>query len=164
MKEFPSLRLRPGRMRALRSTITLAAGIAWGMAALLSAAPYPPEGLPIEWVQPDGTKLVLKVFGDEFYARTTTKDGFTVKFDEADQTYYYAVVGPDGRSLVPSKAAAHHAPPANLPTGLEDAREIVAAIREQNVHRFAPDRSANWNARAKAVEMQRVREASRRLP
>ena len=47
----------------------------------LRAAPYGPEGMPIEWTQPDGTKLSLRVFGDEFYARTETVDGYTVVFN-----------------------------------------------------------------------------------
>lgn len=49
----------------------------------LHAAPYGPDGMEIEWTQPDGTKLQLRVFGDEFYARTETHDGLTVIYNPA---------------------------------------------------------------------------------
>jgi M6 family metalloprotease-like protein len=154
--------LRSGLMRSFRGVkgaLSLAAAIVLGITGPLLAAPYPPEGLIVEWIQPDGTKLVLRVDGDEFYARTRTKDGFTVKFRESDQTYYYAVLGSDGRSLVPSNIAAHRTPPANLAKGLEEAPDVVAAIHQRNVQELAPDRSAIWDARVKAVEMKRAREA-----
>ncbi|MFT5905597.1 MAG: hypothetical protein ACI9E1_001195 [Cryomorphaceae bacterium] len=54
----------------------------------LLAAPYGPEGRSIEWVQPDGAKLSLRVYGDEFHARTETTDGYTVVRNSADNAYY----------------------------------------------------------------------------
>ena len=65
----------------------------------VESAPYPKEGLQTKWTQPDGTVLQLRVFGDEFYARTETEDGRTVVFNEADQTYHFAKVSADGQSL-----------------------------------------------------------------
>lgn len=56
----------------------------------LHAAPYGPNGLETEWTQPDGSKLSLRVFGDEFYARTETLDGDTVVFDPARNAYFCA--------------------------------------------------------------------------
>ena len=122
-------------------------------------APYPKEGLLTEWVQPDGTRLILRVFGDEFYARTTTDDGYTVIFQPADKTYYYAIVGPDGKSLIPSKVEAGKEPPKMLPKHLKEPPETVAAKRAKNVEKYAPDRSEDWAARKKAVRDARAREA-----
>ncbi len=107
------------------------------------AAPYPKEGRLIEWVQPDGTALTLRAFGDEFYARTTTNDGYTVVFDPADKTYYYATVGLDGTSLVSSQVKAHHGAPQHLAKHLLENKETVSAIHSANIQKFAPDRAAN---------------------
>ena len=122
-------------------------------------APYPREGKATEFVQPGGVRLSLRVFGDEFYARTETKDGYTVVFNPADKTYYYAQLGADGESLVPSKVAADKAPPSGLQKHLEESNKVVAAKRAKNVERDAPDRAADWAARKKAVQEARAREA-----
>jgi M6 family metalloprotease-like protein/uncharacterized repeat protein (TIGR02543 family) len=73
---------------------------------LLHAAPYGPEGMPIEFTQPDGTLLKLRVFGDEFYGRTETEDGFTVVFNPATNSYDLATVSKDGKELVSTKVKA----------------------------------------------------------
>ena len=66
----------------------------------LLSAPYGSKGKSIEWVQPDGEKLSLRVYGDEFYARTETTDGYTVVHNSADNAYYYAKHSNDGQNLV----------------------------------------------------------------
>lgn len=58
------------------------------MTGALHAAPYGPEGRATVWTQPDGTKLSLRVFGDEFYAHTETDDGYTVVLDRETKTYH----------------------------------------------------------------------------
>ncbi len=113
------------------------------------AAPYPPEGLPTRWTQPDGKVLTLRVHGDELYGRTTTEDGYTVIFNEADQTYYYAeVAAAAGKDLVPSAVAAGGPPPAGLPKNLREPKDKVAAARQANIQKFAADREQRWRARA----------------
>ncbi len=69
-------------------------------ASSLHAAPYGPNGMEIEWTQPSGAKIPLRVFGDEFYGRTETLDGYTVVFDAASKTYKYATASADGQELV----------------------------------------------------------------
>jgi len=126
----------------------------------ITAAPYPLEGKQIEWAQPDGTRLILRVFGDEFYARTATNDGYTVIFEPTDKTYYYAIRGADGESLVASKVAAGKLPPKTLPKSMEESPKVVAAIRAENIAKFAPNRSSDWAARKKAVQEARARDAA----
>ncbi|NQW99053.1 M6 family metalloprotease domain-containing protein, partial [bacterium] len=121
-----------------------------------AAAPYPPEGLATEWTQPNGTRLSLKVFGDEFYARTVTKDGFTVVFNANDNTYYYAEPGADGTSLVASGLAADQAPPQALEKDLKEPRTTEAVIRKANVMKYAPTRDADWAARVQGAQQRRA--------
>ncbi len=93
-------------------------------------APYGPEGKAVEFTQPDGTKLKLRVFGDEFYARTETADGYTVVFDPASKTYFYAVLSADRKRLEPTKLKAR----AGEPTSISIPKHIqldAAAIKEQ---------------------------------
>ena len=113
------------------------------------------------WVQPNGTRLALRVVGDEFYARTVTTDGHTVVFDAADQTYYYAAIAADGGSLVSSGVAADQPPPAGLARQLAEPAPRVAALRSNNIEKIAPQRAAEWAAQ---VEAQRVRRDRERAP
>ncbi len=118
---------------------------------LLPAAPYPPEGLVTQWRQPDGTLLDLRVMGDEFYARTTTADGFTVLFDESAQAYVYAAKEAGGRELASSGVVVTAGkPPRGLERHLTELPEKVRAVRQGRVRTFAPDRAARWNARVQA--------------
>jgi M6 family metalloprotease-like protein len=119
------------------------------------SAPYPPEGLSSEWVQPDGRVLQLKMYGDEFYARTETAEGYTVLFSATDNTYYYAEPETNGRSLRRSRTRATSPPPAGLVKHLKEPREVVSAIRASNIQRYAPDRAAKWKSRKEAVLQQR---------
>jgi len=121
------------------------------------AAPYPAEGKPIEWVQPDGTRIRLRVFGDEFYARTSTEDGRTVIFNAGDLTYYHARRGPDGKSLVASEAAVGGAVPADIPPGLAEPAEVIAAIRDANRKILAPEAERKWAERVDAARNRRLR-------
>nr|MCU0782031.1 hypothetical protein [Akkermansiaceae bacterium] len=72
----------------------------------VTAAPYGPAGLATEFTQPDGTQLQLRVFGDEFHGRTETLEGYTVVFDSATKTYFYAVPSADGSQLLPTATPA----------------------------------------------------------
>ena len=80
----------------------------------LLAAPYGPEGETFLWKQPDGINVKLKAFGDEFYARAETGEGYTVILDRTDNTYYYAKLSKDGQSFIATKYRADGPPPANL--------------------------------------------------
>jgi M6 family metalloprotease-like protein len=77
------------------------------------------DGERIEFTQPDGTVLQLRVFGDEFYAETRTLDGYTVFFDPATKTYFYAMRSPDGNEFISSGILAGIGnPPAGVPKRL----------------------------------------------
>ncbi len=93
----------------------------------LRAAPYGPEGMAIEWTQPDGTKLNLRVFGDEFYGRTETTDGYTVVFDPATKTYHYATLSADGNEFASAGKEVGKANPKAL--GLRKGIEINPTSR-----------------------------------
>ncbi|RYD38731.1 MAG: M6 family metalloprotease domain-containing protein [Verrucomicrobiaceae bacterium] len=113
------------------------------------AAPYPPEGVSTRWTQPDGTVLQLRVHGDEMYGRTTTEDGYTVIFNQADRTYYYAeVADAAGKDLVPSAVVAGKQAPAGVPKHLREPKAKVAAARQANIRKYAADRERRWQAKA----------------
>ncbi|MBR5086375.1 MAG: M6 family metalloprotease domain-containing protein [Muribaculaceae bacterium] len=75
--------------------------------AMISLAAYaiPAVPTPIEVSQPDGTKLMIKIVGDEFFNYYTTVDGYTIVRNEAD-FFVYALSQND--DLVPSKVVAHN--------------------------------------------------------
>lgn len=76
-------------------------------AALVAMAAYavPAIPTPIQVIQPDGSKLTIRIVGDEFFNYQTTVDGYTIVRDEAGY-YVYAMNQDD--NLVPSKVVAHN--------------------------------------------------------
>ena len=65
--------------------------------ALLAA---PMFGEKHSFQQPDGSIIQLRLFGDEFYMRAETMDGYTVIFDEDSDWIVYADLNDDGSELV----------------------------------------------------------------
>lgn len=66
----------------------------------VQAAPYGPNGLVVDYVQPDGTTFPVRVLGDEFYAVEQTLDGYTVIKDPQSGFWCYAEVNADGSALI----------------------------------------------------------------
>lgn len=130
--------------------------VVWNCCNLLSAAPYGPEGMPIEWTQSNGEKIQLNVYGDEFFARTETLDGYTVVHDPSTGDYHYAERSVDGKKLKLSMRKAHQSAPRGLPRRLEmpdeKRRKIIA---DRRLALRSPEREQRWqkrvmNARQKA--------------
>lgn len=67
----------------------------------VKAQAAPLNGEVLDFEQPDGTPIKLKVYGD-FYARFETLDGFTVVKDPESNYYTYAEMSPDGQDLLPT--------------------------------------------------------------
>ena len=119
-------------------------------AARIWAAPYGPEGAATEFTQPDGSVLALRVFGDDFHARTETADGYTVAFDAAEKAYYYATVSADGTQLLrtETRVAPGEQPPAGLAKHLDidPAVAKAQAIARHQEWDAATGNSATWSA------------------
>ncbi len=64
----------------------------------IDARPY--SGDIKEFEQPDGTIIQLKLFGDEYYVRAETKDGYTVVRDEETEWICYARLNHDSTELI----------------------------------------------------------------
>ena len=112
----------------------------------LSAAPYGPDGLQIEWTQPDGSEILLKVYGDEFHARTETADGYTVIFDHESKSYHYARKTNDGTTLESTGVIAGKANPVEL---------VLAKHMDLNadeIRRRASIRRNEWEAATRNKE------------
>ena len=73
---------------------------ALGAAYSLPCFGAPMNGRASTFTQPDGTQISLRFYGDEFYARTETAEGYTVVFDPVTKSYAYASLSADGRTLV----------------------------------------------------------------
>jgi M6 family metalloprotease-like protein len=68
------------------------------LAYISTAVPY--LGLRQWFRQPDGKQVELLLFGDEFYMRAETVDGFTVTREPESKWICYARLSIDGRQLV----------------------------------------------------------------
>lgn len=130
----------------------------------VNAAPYGPKGRPIEFTQPDGQKINLRVYGDEYYARTETEDGYTVVYSAADRAYYYAKEAAKGEDLKPSGVLAGRPAPEKLAKHIDRSNEKVKEIAAAKHSRFAAKRDAKWQKRVSAVSALRRAKAEGRDP
>jgi hypothetical protein len=72
--------------------------------------------------QENGPQVKLRVFGDEFYARYETEEGYTAIYDETLGKFAYARLE-DG-SFISSGIDLSRAPPAELEKHLEESNEV----------------------------------------
>ena len=116
----------------------------------LHAAPYGPGGMETEWTQPDGSKLSLRVFGDEFYARTETVDGYTVVFDPATKAYHYATLSPGGNEFASTGKSVGKADPKALGLGkrieINPASRAVKARKNHDAQEAVVKQEERWEA------------------
>ena len=77
---------------------TVFAALVAGTALTACAVMADPE--PRTVTQPDGSKVTLQLFGDEFFSYTLTRDGYQVVFNPLNKTWEFAALAPD-RSVVP---------------------------------------------------------------
>ncbi|CCI00516.1 MAG: hypothetical protein GPI90_07720 [Microcystis aeruginosa K13-05] len=79
-------------------------------------------GETLTFPQENGPEVELVVFGDEFYSRRETKDGYTVIYDDKLGQYGYAILceGEFASSGIPILEA----PPPELQPHLEEAEPI----------------------------------------
>ncbi len=110
------------------------------------SAPFKKE---IQFVQPNGTSLVLWGQGDEFHAVFETTNGYTVVFDPVLKGYCYAAPADDGSLLSSSQLADGTKDqgvkfPRHLRAAPAIVRRDVAAIREK----YDPEktRAKRWDA------------------
>lgn len=106
------------------------------IAGSLTAAPFSGK---IQFTQPDGTRIELLGEGDEFYAVFESLDGYTVVFDPAQKTYFYASLSLDKTTLVPTVLAVGKGNPETL--GLAKHLRISAEARQAQ----AKARQEKWN-------------------
>jgi M6 family metalloprotease-like protein len=92
------------------------------------------ETLVIE--QEDGPPIELVVWGDEFYVRYETKEGYTVIYDSAAGRFCYADVR-DGR-FVSTGASANKRPPVGLRRHLQESPAVQHARFETRYARLRP--------------------------
>jgi len=68
-----------------------------------NAVPAVPH--PVEATQPDGSKIMVKIIGDEFFNYSTTTDGYTIMKNAAG---YYVYAVKQNSDLAPSTVIAHN--------------------------------------------------------
>lgn len=125
----------------------------------VNAAPYGPKGRPIEFTQPGGQKINLRVYGDEYYGRTETEDGYTVVYDAANRAYYYAKQAAKGENLKPSGVLAGRPAPEGLDKHIDCSADKVKEIAAANRARLAGKRDAQWVKKASAFSALRRAQA-----
>ena len=138
------------------------------------AAPYGSDGMSIEFTQPDGSTIALRVFGDEYYGRTETLDGYTVVFDPLTNAYHYAALTPDGNEFASTGRQVGKVDPKTL--GLAKGIEINPASRAAKARknyeaneaivkqeeRWEAVKAANRNYEAFKIEVKKQEKAGKK--
>jgi M6 family metalloprotease-like protein len=149
---------KPSMSRPTHFLILLA-----GCLGFATAAPYGPQGEAINWQQPGGEKLTLRVYGDEYFGRTENAEGYTVVYNPADGAYHYAALAADGSKFVPSGVKANLAAPANQVKQLNLQASRIREIRAQRKALLDGDRATRWNRRVQAAETLRAAQNGMRI-
>ena len=107
-------------MKHILFSTTLLALLAGGIAEVAAVPAYPK---PIEITQSDGSKITIRIIGDEFSHYTLSDEGYTLT-GGPDGDYYYATLAADG-TLAPTTVKAR-------PVARLDAREraVVSKLRK----------------------------------
>lgn len=83
--------------------------------------------------QESGPEVRLKVYGDEFYARHETEDGYTVIYDESLGKFTYALL--KNGNFVSSGVNLSLKPPPGLKKHLEESGEVRMLKAEKRFSR-----------------------------
>ncbi len=87
----------------------------------------------LEFSQENGPEVRLRVYGDEFYARHETEDGYTVIYDERLGKFAYALLK-DGR-FISSGVDISKRPPPGLEKHLEESSDVRLSKAEKRFSR-----------------------------
>jgi len=127
------------RVRTGALLIALVAGIFFAPLSNPALIAHPVWGEQIVLQQPDGTFIRGFVYGDEFYVRIETEEGFTVLRNEETGEIEYAVLV--GNRLRPSGLVVGRTPPSalrklSIPMRLSDRKHRIAEERIRNPGMF----------------------------
>jgi M6 family metalloprotease-like protein len=114
-------------------------------AAVQRAEAAPVFGQTFRLPQPDGTRIEVRIWGDEFYGITESMDGYTLIRDPDSLFFCYARLSPDGNDLVSTGVAVGAGEPAAL--GL--APHI--RINPEAAHAKAAAARARWEEEGRAL-------------
>jgi hypothetical protein len=90
----------------------------------------------LSFPQENGPDVELVVFGDEFYSRRETKNGYTVIYDDKLGKYCYAILQ-EGQ-FASSGISISETPPQGLPSHLEEAEFIQREKFQRRYTRLRP--------------------------
>ncbi len=150
------------KSKSLRSSYLLV--LLAGCFGYANAAPYGHEGREIKWSQPGGEQLTLRVFGDEYYARTEMLDGHTVTYNPEDGAYYYAGISADGSRLVPSGIKADQPAKPTLAKHLDLPLAQIKASSKARHDKLDADRKQRWSERVSAYQTIRAAQNGGNIP
>ncbi len=98
----------------------------------LYTAPY--EGEEFELLQPDGTYVKVLVYGDEYYQRVESIDGYTLIRDEKTGWICYAKLSKKGELIstgVKYKGKGKSKPPEGIKKHLKESKDVIKAKRKK---------------------------------
>lgn len=90
-------------------------------------------GETLGFSQENGPEVRLRVYGDEFYARYETEDGYTAIYDESLGKFTYALLK-DGR-FISSGVDVSRRPPPGLENHIEESNEVRLSKAEKRFSR-----------------------------
>lgn len=91
-------------------------------------------GEVLDFSQENGPEVRLRVYGDEFYSRHETEDGYTVVYDRSLGKFTYALLK-DGR-FISSGVDISQRPPLRLEKHLEESGEVRLSKAEKRFSRI----------------------------
>lgn len=133
-----------------RQILWLACSLLVFVAVGSHAAPH--HGDRFQLAQPDGSWVEVLVWGDEFYQRVESADGYTLVRDPQSGVICYADLATDGRSFLSTGVAVGATPPSGLPRGLQLVPEARAAAGNAVRARFLAEEAAMLAAKTQTPQ------------
>jgi M6 family metalloprotease-like protein len=106
-----------------------------------------PKGIIIETQQPDGTKIKMKVVGDEYNRAKYTLDGYTITQDALTKEYRYADETKSGKVYASDKIVGKDKPPVFLKKGIVVPGKELSKMQKE----YHSQRTINFKANATSV-------------
>ncbi|MGJ8661760.1 MAG: M6 family metalloprotease domain-containing protein, partial [Bacteroidota bacterium] len=124
------------------------------------------EGKLIEFKQPNGKIIELKVIGSRYFARTATLDNYTVIYQASHNAYYYAKLDPEQRTLISSGKLVGVDPPTGLIKNIQIPDDTRKEIIEERRKKLDVDKSKKWEERVgkaqRRRELKRIQDSKER--
>ena len=119
----------------------------------------PADTNPIEVEQPDGTRIKIRVMGDEFYNWVEDNDGYTIVKDTTTKVWHYAQQTIDGGLEKSSLIVGKDWPQGKVARNIRDTKRKIMGMQRKKDFEKQLQRTRQFNEKIKQEKIQKIQKA-----